>query len=340
MQPTLGGLPPTLVMVGGGEVLRDEQIYLAHKMANPTKYPPADEFLDDHGRRQIEEYKPTDVQLQVWDDMCHVAPTLSFTRPAKYMYRSVAQFTAWALARAQKTGIDILDDDEISVISESVSDTEEADAAVAGLSPDPTTADGRHNTVDGSGDARIGKAGDPLPPFRNHMIRQRVTRKGHILPLDPPNHLAACRLSPQEVGTIQGRTARKWLEARSQWDARYATTKARVHDKLVRDLAQGYEIFDEGEFPPPTAMAGRRKMGDHVTADKKAKRRRKSYGLALWSFWGSKHDKAILQREQTAERPAEVKTAGESAAESEGSSTSEKISDKMVQATPLCSSRW
>lgn len=128
MQPTLGGLPPLLVMVGGGEILRDEQIYLAHKCANPSDYQPPEETLDDRAREQIKQYKPTDVQLQVWDDLCHVAPTLSFTRPAKYMYRSVAQFAAWALARAQKTEIEILDDDDISIISRSTSDSDAEEA--------------------------------------------------------------------------------------------------------------------------------------------------------------------------------------------------------------------
>ncbi len=124
MQPTLGGLPPLLIMVGGGEFLRDEQIYLAHKCADPLQYLPAESVLDEKAWTAIRRFKPTDVQLQVWDDLCHVAPTLSFTRPAKYMFRSIAQFGAWALARAQKTEIDILDDDDISVISESGSDTE------------------------------------------------------------------------------------------------------------------------------------------------------------------------------------------------------------------------
>ncbi len=128
LQPSLGGLPPLLILTGGGEMLRDEQIYLAHKAANPAKYPPGDAFLDesphDHNRNQINRWKPTDVQLQVWDDLCHVAPTLSFTRPAKYQYRSIAQFGAWALARAQKTEIEILDDDDVSIISQSDSDDE------------------------------------------------------------------------------------------------------------------------------------------------------------------------------------------------------------------------
>lgn len=131
LQPSLGGLPPLLILTGGGEMLRDEQIYLAHKAANPIKYAPGNAFLDkssqDHDRDQVNRWKATYVQLQVWDDLCHVAPTLSFTRPAKYMYRSIAQFGAWALARAQNTEIEILDDDDVSVISQS--DPDEAEEA-------------------------------------------------------------------------------------------------------------------------------------------------------------------------------------------------------------------
>ena len=134
LQPSLGGLPPLLILTGGGEMLRDEQIYLAHKAANPTKYSPGDAFLNesphDHNRNQVNRWKPTDVQLQIWDDLCHVAPTLSFTRPAKYMYRSVAQFGAWALARAQKTEIEILDDDDVSVISRSESESDSVEARI------------------------------------------------------------------------------------------------------------------------------------------------------------------------------------------------------------------
>ena len=126
LQPSLGGLPPLLILVGGGEMLRDEQIYLAHKAANPKAYPPGDAFLDavpdDHLRDQVSKWKGTDIQLQIWEDLCHVAPTLSWTRPAKYMYRSIAQFGAWALARAQKSEIVILDDDDVSIISKSSSE--------------------------------------------------------------------------------------------------------------------------------------------------------------------------------------------------------------------------
>ena len=125
LQPSLGGLPPLLIQAGGGELLRDEQIYIAHKASYPSKYPPSKEILDkyDPDRKQLHKYKPTDVQLQLWEDLCHVGHTLSWTRPAKYMYRSVAQFGAWALARAQKRPIDIdYDSSDTESDGESLSD--------------------------------------------------------------------------------------------------------------------------------------------------------------------------------------------------------------------------
>lgn len=291
MQPTLGGLPPLLIMTGGGEILRDEQMYLAHKCADPQKYLPPDYLLDDYAREQIRKYKPTDVQLQVWDDLCHVAPTLSFTRPAKFMYRSVAQFGAWALARAQRTAIDIPDDDEISVISGSESDKEERQKAEA------------TSRLDSAVKQTVGRAGDPLPPFVNHMVRQRVTRHGDILPLAPPEELPGCAMSNELVGVIKQGPVKKWLDQKRKFDARFKGVKARVHQKRVRDAKAGFESFGAGEMPPPSALAGRRKIGGEMMKEKK---KVKSYWLSLWSLWGSKHDEETVEREKAAEGSQKV----------------------------------
>lgn len=296
LQPSLGGLPPLLIMVGGAEMLRDEQIFLAHKCAMPKKYCLPPDAMTDLGKSQLAEYPPTPVQLQVWDDLCHVAPTLSFTRPAKYMYRSIAQFSAWALARAQNTSIQILDDDAISVISTG-SETE-GDSRVA--TPKPATPGETKEDVAHA----VGKAGDPLPPFEDSMIRQRVTRHGVIHPLEPELELAACILKPCDVGVVKEGPVRRWLEARKRWDTRYARTKSRVHKQLVKEMADGYLHFGDGETPPPSAIAGRRKSttswGDW------GKKKTRSLGLGLWSLWGSKHDKATMVRESKADQAAQV----------------------------------
>lgn len=331
-------------MVGGGEILRDEQIYVAHKCANPSKYMPPESTLDDRARTQIKQYKPTDVQLQVWDDLCHVGPTLSFTRPAKYMYRSVAQFSAWALAKAQKTDIEILDDEDISVISSSTSDSDADDLRRVRYSPKsfqnivliPFQKDEESNQQESRG--QIGKAGEALPPFKNHMIRQRVTRHGVIFPLPPSSELPGCTMDRDLVGVIKQGPVKKWLNQRRQWDQRFATTKRKVHKGFIQDLIVGYEGFGEGEFPPPSALAGRRKK-QGVT---KTQKRTKSMGLALWSLWGSKHDKMTMDREKQAEateKRAEMVTA--TGAQGQGSRSYAEIEtqDTVLPTSPKDRSR-
>ncbi|KAI9682403.1 MAG: hypothetical protein M1817_000457 [Caeruleum heppii] len=302
LQPSLGGLPPLLVMTGGGEMLRDEQIYLAHKAANPPKYPPSETCLNENlqARETLARYQGTDVQLQVWEDLCHVAPTLSFTRPAKYMYRSIAQFGAWALARAQKTEIEIMydDDDDISIISSG----SESDAASATSAWKTRTAPALSSIQQQESITQIGKAGDPLPAFRNHMLRERVDRHGHIFPLAAPSELPALQLAPSEIGMIKEGPVRKWMHAKREWDIKFAREKRQVQKQRAKELAAGYELFGDGERPPPSALAARRRKD--MPKEEKVKR---SWGMSLWSLWGSSHDREILEREEKAHRePAKV----------------------------------
>lgn len=270
LQPTLGGLPPLLILTGGGELLRDEQIYLAHKAADPLAYLPTDIFLDEHDpdRSLIHKYGPTNVQLQVWDDLCHVAPTLSWTRPAKFMYRSIAQFGAWALAHAQHEEIDIPEDDASSVSSDSSSTSDNAE---------PTSS--------------VGRAGDPLPPFRKNMIRQRVDRHGMVYHLDPPQSLPALQHPREKIGALNPHIVKKWMHAKKAWDEKFAKEKLAVQRHRIKDFEKGYFGFD-GEIPPACSMASRRMEKDFAPT-----KVRKSYGMMMWSLLASKHDKDVVARE-------------------------------------------
>lgn len=285
LQPSLGGLPPLLVLTGGGELLRDEQIYIAHKAAQPEKYPPGDAYLDEYSeaRDLICKWEPTDVQLQVWDDLCHVAPTLSFTRPAKHMYRSISQFGAWALARAQKTEIQIMDDDEVSLISWDSDGSRDSDTD----KPQQTKATMRNGVAQGGTAAQdqVGRAGEPLPSFKNHMIRQRVDRHGHIFPLDPPSSMPALQMSANEIGVIKPGPVQRWLNAKKEWDTKYAREKRRVQKQRAKEMAKGYQSFGDKDVPPPSALAGRRGL-----SIPKEEKKTRSWGMSLWSLWGSSHD--------------------------------------------------
>lgn len=291
LQPSLGGLPPLLIMTGGGEMLRDEQIYLAHKAANPSDYPSAEVYLDpsSEAREILHKWKPTNVQLQVWDDLCHVAPTLSFTRPAKYMYRSIAQFGAWALARAQQTEIEIPDEDDISTTSAGSDTDTESVSTIKHNRGRITTSNGNMDHHLRS-DIRVGKAGDDIPSFRNHMVRQRVDRHGHIYELAPVSSLPALQMPADEIGVIKPGPVRKWLQAKHKWDVKFAKEKHKVQKRRMEEMLNGFEGFGSDEVPPPSALAGRRVVQMPQTEKKKM-----SWGMSLWSLWGSSHDEKVVR---------------------------------------------
>jgi len=308
LQPSLGGLPPLLILVGGGEMLRDEQIYLAHKAAAPLQYPSRLTIQCSHGTNT--QWPPTNVQLQVWDDLCHVAPTLSFTRPAKYMYRSVAQFSAWALARAQKSDITIPEDyasggsgDDSSISSQDEKSRHRRrhnkSGAEANIMADFTTATGRAACL-GKGarsEARsVGKAGSPLPLFTNHMIRQRVDRHGLIFPLAHASTLAGCSVSPEEIGILKPGPVTKWMEIQKEWAVKFSKQKRTIQQQRLEEIGKsGYGRYGD-DVPPPTALVGRRGEEKLVIQEQMMKRKQ-SKGLAMWANWGSKRDEEILNRE-------------------------------------------
>lgn len=290
LQPSLGGLPPLLVMVGGGERLRDEQIYLAHKAANPPHYKLSERWrkLYDPDDSTVNKYKPTPVQLQVWEDLCHVVPTLSFTRPAKFMYRSIAQFGAWALSRAQQRAIEIVDDDQSSIASES-SDEDSAERQKT----NQKLANGQ-GVANGT-PAHVGKAGDPLPPFRNSMIREQVDRHGNIFPLPRAEELAAIQMGADGVGVVKEGPIRRWLAAQAEWDHKYASLRRKIHRQRLETVqARKPHSFGDLEYPPPSALAGRQYDEDYYS---RTQRLKKSWGLGMWSSWSWKHDERILQKE-------------------------------------------
>jgi acetyl esterase/lipase len=297
LQPSLGGLPPLLILTGGGEMLRDEQIYLAHKAADPTRYPPGEAYLttpEDHAA--VTKWKPTHVQLQVWDDLCHVAPTLSFTRPAKHMYRSIAKFCATVLAAAQTANIDYEDDDLVSLIS---TDTESVATSEGAEKAEKDQGAGAPKIVPRESCERRRRAGDDLPALSKYMIRERVDRNGNVRELEPPSALPALQISLNEIGVIKPGIVGKWLETKQKWDTKYAREKRRIQKQRVKEIAKGYQDYEEDDAPPPSALAGRRGLG----ATKEVKKQ-KGWGLGWWSKWASSHD------EKTIERTEEMRKSG------------------------------
>lgn len=137
------------------------------------------------------------------------------------------------------------------------------------------------------------------------MIRQRVDRHGHIFHLEPASELPGCNVPTDDIGVIKEGPVRKWMAAKRQWDTKYASAKRSVQKKRAKEMAQGYQEFGNGEVPPPSALAGRRKTGE----DLKEEKRGKSMGMGLWALWGSKHDEKALKNEQDAQNSPETTVA-------------------------------
>ncbi|KAJ6265026.1 hypothetical protein Dda_1181 [Drechslerella dactyloides] len=338
LQGSLGGLPPMMILVGGSEVLRDEQIYFAHKAANPRKYPPPSHVSNAHQLGTLNRWKHgTDVVLQVFDDCCHVTPTLSFTKPAKYMYRSIARFGDWLFAREaihqssipaaipdtapvldgaspalhagdelfSQEGSQIVKGDTASVISSSSSSSSTSSDS-AGDGPHDDFHDHHHLS------RKISSVNPAyhVPNFVNHMVRQRVDTKGNVHPLPPPSELPCMQLPAEEIGCIKPEPVRRWMEGKKIWDSQYAKAKKNVQMQWAKEIAEGgYLTFeDDGsgidEKPPPSALVGRRRKASEVLPGRGFK---PSYGLKLWSMIGSKQDAKTIVAEEKIENKTDGK---------------------------------
>jgi len=137
------------------------------------------------------------------------------------------------------------------------------------------------------------------------MIRQRVDRHGNISPLELESELPACNVAASEIGVIKEGPVKKWMAAKRQWDTKFATAKRRVQKKRAKEMAKGFQQFGDGEVPPPSALAGRRKLGEDLKEEKK----KRSTGMSLWALWGSKHDEKTIELEYEADKEPATATA-------------------------------
>ncbi|KAK7036461.1 hypothetical protein VNI00_011658 [Paramarasmius palmivorus] len=87
-------------------------------------------------------------------------------------------------------------------------------------------------------------AGDPIvysetpdyPSMRTTMIRERVSTRGIIRPLEPESELDACRVPPELIGALSELAIRRYIEGRKKFDAKYASTMRAIEKHRKRHL--------------------------------------------------------------------------------------------------------
>ena len=248
---SLGGLCPLLIMCGGSELLREEIIYTAHKAANPQQYPPMEAYLarDERQREQLKKYGPTQVHLQVYDDCCHVTPTIAMCRPAKYMYRAIANFSLWALARFEGE-----QQQDIAKMLKRMN-----------LTYERMKEDGDGDSDDSSAPTSTApevKVSGVEPVYVDNMIRERVTIHGRIRQMEPISEISCLHIPPSEIGCIKPGPVKKFMDARGAHDRKYKKRKLKIQRQRAREFAEAEKSgFKLGEFKgdkvPPAAIAGR-----------------------------------------------------------------------------------
>ncbi|KAL1678968.1 hypothetical protein EV122DRAFT_210830 [Schizophyllum commune] len=188
----LGGLPPLLFIVSDKEVLRDEDIYTAHKAAYPERFPVRQEAKDLYPTLNgIEErFGRTPVHLQVYDDTAHILPILfPFTTPAKFCFRAIATFCKYV------TGMPLASAGQISPSpSSSQFLDEEGGAEVPGS---PTKKIAKRNSIIGRARSTIRKASlSRAGSLSRTHSESRVRRSTVDIPPSPARSAFAPPLSP------------------------------------------------------------------------------------------------------------------------------------------------
>ncbi|KAI5477577.1 lipase/esterase [Pseudohyphozyma bogoriensis] len=306
-QGSLGGLPPLMIL------LRDEMIYLAHKAASPTSYPPPPSTLATYPSQAAaleKHYPPTNVHLQIYDGTAHVTPTLSITTPARFQYRGAANFGLWALTVARKK------EDRKSRRKSSSDHSHHGSGAAStrsskssGSTNEPTVhpadwsaANEEEHEFDEESESEYSsdeEEGSPEemvrvtgkePSFVDHMVRERVSFNGKIRAMEPASELPACNVRPEEIGLVKAGPVRKWLAKRAAWDKTYEKElkkyrAIREADRLLAEVNGFLTGTLHGERPPLCSLAGwhNKEMalecGDSVDETGK----KENIALAMWA---------------------------------------------------------
>ncbi|GAA5920760.1 hypothetical protein JCM1841_004171 [Sporobolomyces salmonicolor] len=252
--PSLGGLPPLYVMAGDKEVLRDEIIFMAHRAANPEKYPVRKGILEANPERaeKGKTYPPTKVHLQVYDDVCHDLPLFSFTNPAKYCFRAIASFAKFVTAGPNEQAAAVSATDmELPVERDPThpdangllsppSSHQNSTSALSGGSTStlpalPHTHNGKkvHNLEK---TIYLGTQPFNRPDYIDNMIRERVSITGVVRPMEPQADMQALTLDPEDIGLIKESPVKRYLAGKAIWDKKFKNEYKRVQKRREKHL--------------------------------------------------------------------------------------------------------
>lgn len=251
LQGSLGNLPPLYILAGNDEVLRDEIVYIAHRAAYPEQYPTRKGALREARRQQgnVERFtRPTEVHLQVFDDMCHVLTVFTFTESAKHAYRSIAEFVKHVTDHDEdylaQHPFPQSSDPEREAATETDSSRQDSEA-----SEQPST----QNNTGSSNQIQVSAAREKVAENQisenpdNRMIRQRVDIYGKPRPMEPREDMSVLALKPSQIGIIKEGPTIKWLKGQEEWDKKYRKNAKSAIRQRQKNTEKAKKLIDHAK---------------------------------------------------------------------------------------------
>ena len=75
-------------------------------------------------------------------------------------------------------------------------------------------------------------------PYKDNMIRERISVRGEIRPLEPESELPACNLPPERIGAMSELVLRRYIEGSTKWNERFARKKKEISKSRARSLTR------------------------------------------------------------------------------------------------------
>lgn len=67
------------------------------------------------------------------------------------------------------------------------------------------------------------------------MIRERVSTRGEIRPLEPESELSAFQIAPEDVGAIPELSIRRYMDGKAKYDKKFASTTKQIEKQRQRN---------------------------------------------------------------------------------------------------------
>lgn len=291
LSASLGNLCPLYIVAGDREVLRDEAIYLAHRAANPLRYPVREGLLHSEQQKwQMKTFREaTKVHLQLIDEFCHVPTIFTFTPAARYIYQSVGEFAKHVIDQEDEpippmhSQDDVISGKEGEASADKSKKSVELAHSTVGL---PSACSPKEDGQVKGPELRVKPQEIDLPSpssLAKHirlkntsrqtdvtdkiqrqldLVRERMDFSARLRSINSDDELSVLSISRDDVGVIKAAPVQRWQTGQSIWETKFSNIysdvakQRRKYQKradLIRSRLRDLGLLDDNFRPRHTS---------------------------------------------------------------------------------------